>query len=247
LYRVTDELNAYATISRGFKAGGFNADFVGNSDLKFNPETVTNYEGGLKYAGDRLQIDAAGYYMDYRNLQVSTFVPFVGFVITNAATARVTGAEFDLTALPFDGLTITSGLGYNDATFVKYRDGTGGVFDGNQLPYAPHWTFNVSAEYAYPVYDEGSLRLFLEYTDRSNYFSRSSNDPIFLVSGYGLLNGRLSFDSADNHWSVQLWGRNLADKLYVNDRDQPFGGLLGQTSVSYGMPRTFGVDLLVHT
>lgn len=249
LYKVSDTTNLYVTVSRGFKAGGYNADFVGNNQLSFDPEYVTNFEGGVKFRGlgGRLEVNGDAYYMDYKDLQVSVFVPLVGFVISNAAQATIKGVELDATAVPVDGLTLTTGVGYNDASFDEFRNaaGLGTNFDGNSLPYAPHWTFNFAAQYTHQLGDWGAFTIRGEYTNRGDYFSRASNAPDALVPSFDLFNARLSFETANGKWGMQLWGKNLADKLYVNDQDQPFGGLLGSRSVSYGEPRTFGADFIV--
>jgi iron complex outermembrane receptor protein len=241
LYKVNENLNAYATVSRGFKGGGFNADFVSNPNLAFDPEYVTNYEGGLKFEGfgRRLRANVAVYHMDYEDLQVSIFSPLGGFIIDNAATATINGVEFDMEAKPFPGLTLNAGVGYNDASFDKYDSNS-----GNQLAFSPKWTSSFGAQYRFNLGGAGSLTARGEYSYRSSYFSEVSNDPDRQIKGYGLVNARLTWASPDDRFQVQVWGENLSDKLYINDRGAPLGGLLGSQSVVYGKPRTWGVRLI---
>jgi iron complex outermembrane recepter protein len=67
------------------------------------------------------------------------------------------------------------------------------------------------------------------------------------ISGYGLVNGSIGLDTEDGRWTFEIWGKNLANKLYADDRGVPIlGGALGQTFVSYGAPRTFGVRATAH-
>ena len=247
VYKINESLNAYVTVSRGFKAGGYNADFVGNDELSFGPEFVTNYEGGLKFfgAGDRLRLNLAVFHMDYSDLQVSVFRPFTGFIIANAATATINGAEVDGSFQVTSHTSLTTGIGYTDATFDKFVTGSGDDFSGNRLPYAPRWTFNFGAQQEIVLGNFGSLFVRGEYVYRAKYFSNSDNVDVHTIPGYSLWNGSLTLEPVNSHWSVQAWVENLADKLYISDQDAPIGGLLGSRSETYGAPRTYGVRLTV--
>ena len=245
VYKINESLNAYVTVSRGFKAGGYNADFVGNDELSFGPEFVTNYEGGLKFfgAGDRLRLNLAVFHMDYSDLQVSIFKPFTGFIIGNAASATINGAELDGALQVGSHTLITTGVGYLDATFDKFITGSGDDFSGNQLPYAPRWTFNLGASQEIVLGDWGSLVVRGEYVYRASYFANSNNAVDKRIPGYSLWNGSLLFEPTNSRWNVEAWVQNLGDNLYISDQDAPIGGLLGSRSVTYGAPRTYGVRL----
>ena len=242
LYRISHAINVYATFSRGFKGGGFNADFVSNPNLSFDPEYANNYEAGIKIDAldHRLRANLAAFHMDYTDLQVSVLSPIGGFIIDNAARATINGAELDVAARPFTGLTLTGGLGYTDATFDEY-----GANTGNRLSFAPRWTASAAAEYEFRLGNAGSLALRGEYNYRSSYFVDVSNAPNRLVEGYGLLNARATLSTPDNHVRVQAWGENLTNKLYITDRGAPLGGLLGSQNVVYGRPRTYGVRVIM--
>ena len=245
--RLPNGVNLYAKMSQGFKSGGFNLDYVASSQLRFKPETVTSYEVGAKTElNDRVRLNAAAFYMDYNNLQVSSFEQFSGFVISNAATAHIWGLELDGQLKLFPGFQLDGGIGYLNATFSSYPNGGGlGIdYTGNQLPIAPHWTANIGAEYRHSVGEWGSAYGRVSYAYRDGYYTDASNDPTTLLASHGLVDARIGFESRDGHWTVELWGKNLADTLYANDRGTPIlGGLLGQHFVSYGPPRTFGVRL----
>lgn len=244
-YALSAGVNTYFTISRGFKAGGYNADFIGNDQLSFDSEEVTNFEAGVKMQAfdDRLRFNLAAYHMNYDNLQVSVFRPGAGFVIDNAAKANIDGAEVEIEARPGAGFELTAGIGYNQAKFDQFQNAAGlGVdFDGNDLPNAPRWNTSFGAQYSFPIGNGGSFLIRGDYTYRSDYYSSADNLEDNRVDGYSLVNGVVGFTSADGRWDLQLWGKNLTDKLYANDKGAPLGGLLGSRSVVYGMPRTYGV------
>jgi len=248
-YRFSDSLNTYVKVTRGFKAGGFNADFVSADTIAFEPEFVTNYEVGVKIApvGSSTQLNFAVFEMAYDDLQVIRFEQLAGFIITNAGEATLRGFEVDASAELFDGFDVSASLGYLDATFDSFKDGGGaGVdFDDNHLAYAPEWTFNITAQYEHDFNAAGSFFVRGEYSRRSSVFSRADNDPSTFIDGYDLLNGRIGYRFENDRIDVELWGRNLEDKDYINDRGEPpLGGFLGQAGRNFGAPRTYGVRLV---
>jgi iron complex outermembrane receptor protein len=245
-YRVSRPLNLYAKVAKGFKAGGFNADYVPNAQVEFDPETVVNYEAGAKWVGPggKIRANLAIFHMDYNDLQVITFSQFSGFVISNAAQARIRGAELDASVGPFAGFSLDGGLGYLDAKFTSFKNagGAGVDFDGNALANAPRWTGNVGAQYAHR-FGKGS-RLFVrgDYAFRAGYFYDPDNER--RIRGYGLLGGRLGVELGDGRLILELWAKNLTGKLYVNALGTPvLGSILGQSGINYGAPRTYGVRL----
>ena len=252
-YKPTDELTAYARIARGYKSGGWNLDFVGRipgapaptlHQLGFQPEKVTNYEAGLK--GDmlahRLTFDVAGFWMDYRNLQVTQFFGLQGGAVTsNAATATIKGVEGDMTAVVAQGLTIATTFGYNDARYDKFPnvDAAGDSADGKRLP-GPGTTASLNASYnfALPVLP-GTITAFAEYSWRGAGFVTPLNEARLRVPGRALTNARLTW--ASGHWSVTASVDNLFNKTYIDTTvDDPFATFVPNEQALYGRPRTYG-------
>lgn len=245
LFKATDDVNLYLTASRGFKGGGFNADFVSNPNLAFGAEYATTYEAGMKSSlfDGKARVNVAVFRTDYTDLQLSTRSPLGGTIIVNAGESKIDGGEFELEARPWTGMTIVAGLGYTDATFSDYAPNS--AFNGNRLPNAPKMTTSISADQKFELGGMGSITLRGEYTDRGNYFLREANAATDRIEGYGLTNVRITYASPNGRYEVQGWVENASDKLYVVDRGQPIGGAFGQRSVVYGNPRTYGVRLLV--
>jgi iron complex outermembrane receptor protein len=124
-YTPTDETLIYASVSRGFKSGGFNT--LGDVSLpvnRFNPEYVWNYEVGLKamMLDRRLRMGLTGFYADYTNLQQTVFrlneATQVRFPrVENSTAATIKGVELEVEATPVTGLRITGAATYLDAQF----------------------------------------------------------------------------------------------------------------------------------
>ena len=107
----------YASATRGFKSGVL---LSGNPNPPVNPEYIWSYEAGIKssFLDNRVQLNAAAFYYDFKDLQVNRIIN-VSIVTENAAAARVKGAEVELRARPVEGVTLNADATYLDATFRK--------------------------------------------------------------------------------------------------------------------------------
>ncbi|MEZ5982284.1 MAG: TonB-dependent receptor [Parvularculaceae bacterium] len=248
--KPTDNIMAYASYSRGYKAGGFNATIIGTtpSDLAFDAEFVNSYEVGFKtsWADNRLRFNAAAFYIDYTDKQeqsnVATF-----FIVDNAAAAEVKGFEVELFAEPAEDFTITAGAGYTDATYDKYPacsiDGSFNPVScsGNRLQNAPKWTASVAARYAHPL--TASTKGFIggDLSYRGDAFVNVTNDPGYLHEARTLVNGRLGIEASDGSWSASIWAKNIFD-----EEAQEFSfDFLGTDYAYLNPPRTFGGEVSV--
>ena len=112
-YKPTDDLLLYASLARGYKAGGFNLDrsalkgptatfasvggaqaLVGN--LQFDPELVDSYEVGAKYSTGPFSLSLSGFRSDFSNFQLNTFNGTVFLVQTvNGCNSLIGGANAD--------------------------------------------------------------------------------------------------------------------------------------------------------
>ena len=186
-YAMTDDVNLYSTVSKGFKSGGVTR--FGTDGVPYDPEFVWNYEVGVKadLLNNRLRVNAAVFYMDWSDMHVSFLVPQLGesaggTFISNAESAFSKGVEVSVTALPVDNLIVNFNLGYLDAELDKatvfIRDNVcnhrppstecNHVLDGSRTPLSPEWTMSADAEYTFnvaPAYD-GFARIEWTYRDK---------------------------------------------------------------------------------
>jgi iron complex outermembrane receptor protein len=185
-YAVTDDINLYTSISKGFKSGGVTR--FGEDGIPFDPEIVWNYEVGVKadLLKNRLRVNAAAFYMDWSDMHVGFLVPQLGgqiggSVVSNADSASSKGVEVSVTALPVDNLIVNFNVGYLKAQLDKatvfIRDNVcnhippstecNHVLDGTPTPLSPEWTMSADAEYTFsvsPTYD-GFARVEWTYRD----------------------------------------------------------------------------------
>ncbi|MBM5811606.1 MAG: TonB-dependent receptor [Gammaproteobacteria bacterium] len=247
-FQPSDDVLAYVSAARGFKAGGFNATVIGTTPdaLSFRAEHVDSYELGLKtsWLGDRLRLNMAAFLMDYEDKQEQTVVGAF-FIVNNAARAESRGFELELIGRPTAGLTLTAGLGYTDATYDSYPDCSVGGVDcsGNRLQNAPEWSGSFAAAYERPIGNDLKLWLSGSLTFRDDGFVQVTNDPAFLHEQRSLVGARLGVGADDNHWRVTLWGSNLLDEEY----DELAFDFLGTQYALLGAPRTWGIEFEVRT
>ena len=247
-YQANDATLLYASVTRGFKSGVIN---VGSRNDVINPEYVWSYEIGLKTAtADRkLQANLAAFYMDYSDLQVG-FVDATSVVTTvNAASARNYGLEAELRAKPLPGLTLELFGTYLNA---KYRRFVTGDYRqafkqisvaGNRLQNAPEFSFRAGADYDIAVGTAGTLNARADVNWQDRVFFTEFNNADATQPAYAMINAGLRFTSASKIWSVDVWGRNLANKLVITNNiiTAPLFNSVRVGSVA--PPRTYGVTV----
>jgi iron complex outermembrane receptor protein len=249
-YKFDKNVNGYASVSNGFKAGGFNVFSISLTDqARYAPETVTSYELGLKslLADDRIRLNSAIYYLDYKNLQVNQLVLVNGtpqFTTSNAATATSKGAEIELGARLTAELGLNMSYGYCDAVFKSFPNATaqGANYSGYQLPDAAKNTVSIALDYTHPVSAALEFMARTDFTYRSGAYFQPDNTPDLYQGGYGVAGARLGVGGRDHRWGVTAWVRNLSNRTYALSRtDGPI--VPGQVIESLGLPRMYGVDL----
>lgn len=125
-YQASDYLLLFASATRGFKSGGWNARAVlADQLLPFGPETIWSYEAGFKSAwfDQRLHLNVTGFYLQGNDLQApSAFVNSasraLSFITQNAADFRNHGLEMELTVAPVEQLNLFVNVGYQKAEYV---------------------------------------------------------------------------------------------------------------------------------
>lgn len=240
-YHLTTGRTVYATASRGFKAGGFNAASPTGSEA-YNQERSWNYEAGAKtsWLADRLSLNAAVFYLDWTDLQVNLPNPAVPgqFYISNAGGATSKGVEGELSVRPMADLDLFGGVGYTNARFNSGSVSGGANVGGNKLSNTPDYTFNAGVQYARPVSSEFTL---YGRADMVRYGAFQYDDANTMSQeAYALANFRAGV-RCGRALFFEGWVRNAFDTFYVPTAFAYPGlaasGFIGES----GAPRTFGL------
>ncbi|MFN3369976.1 MAG: TonB-dependent receptor [Sphingomonadaceae bacterium] len=265
-FDLSENSAVYARVAKGYRPGGPNFVPPGapaNYPTEFGADTVVSYEVGLRaQTADRsLGLDLTLFHLDWDNiLIVSTVTTPAGpvGVNSNGRRARSRGLEATLTMRPTQGLAVVANTAITDA---KLRDDTvppgGGAnltggLAGDQLPYSPRYTANLSADYEWRLTDDAvayvgsSIRIMGNQTGGFNNAYRTAFGRRIQIDGYATLDLRAGVEWGN--FSIALHARNLTNSYgIVSAGEFPFavpaaiGGsgiqLANATSIR---PRTLG-------
>lgn len=121
-WHASDEVSVFATVSKGFKSGGYQAAPVNSESLEFDDERALSREAGVKMRllQGSLVMNATLYQTDFENLQVIDF-DGTNFITKNAANAQSKGFELDFLWLPpWEPLTVAGSVGLSRARYTDY-------------------------------------------------------------------------------------------------------------------------------
>ena len=256
-YHVTDRNMLYATVSTGFRSGGFNSGFFTNAALpaSFAPETVTAYELGSKnrFFDNAVQLNLSVYRNEFRDLQVQNQFLVTNSsgttttsVILNAASAYSEGVEAEFQAVPVAGLNIALSGTLMKARYKDYRNVpapsnyTGTLdYTGNNIPYSPDWKFTGLVSYDINLGDAGKIRPQATLLWSDGYFNTDTNTVLDFQPSYAKLDLRVGWFSPDERFSVEGFVNNVTDELTLNRGTFGSRGL----NQSYDAPRMYGLRI----
>jgi outer membrane receptor protein involved in Fe transport len=242
-FKVTDDVNVYASVAKGFRSGGFNLGPLPNYD----PESLYSYEIGVKgQTPDRsVTFEAATYYSDYKDMLRRGLV-FVGSTNTlesltsNVGTAHIKGVEGGVTWRATRSLTLNTTASWIDSKITKVNATDATNLAGDRIDYVPRFAYTVGANYGFNWSAEmpGYFRLDynwrgkVDYTDRTSFPAANvpqESDKI------GLLDGRLGLDYKAA--SFELYGTNLTNENKWIDPYYDWG------NANRTRPRTIGLQV----
>jgi iron complex outermembrane receptor protein len=245
-HRFTDDVLGYVSYNRGFKSGIFSGS--NPTQLAVNPEILDAYEIGVKteWLDRRLRVNAAVFRYDFDDLQFSA-VNQGQTSLFNAADARITGGELEITAVPVSNLTVQATLSVLDGEYRKFPGAVvfapapaGGnqqlVIDasGFESVQTPPVTASLGVTYDIPIAEGGWSFGALYYYNDGFYWNV---DRRLHEDSYHIVNGSIRYRTPSGRFDVTVWGKNLLDEKYSN-----YTNSNGQADqVSPAAPRTYGV------
>jgi iron complex outermembrane recepter protein len=281
-YDVSEDLTINAQASKGFRLGGVNdplnlplctpadaAIFGGFQD--YDDETLWNYEAGFKASGRGLTFNAAAFYTDIKDLQVTLDAGSCSSrVVFNVPKAHTMGLEAELSAELAEGFDIGISGSLLESEFDSTLPGTlaatTGIRDGNRLPSVPKFQLSANATYTRPIDMMGGGDAFFAASfqhvgSRYTQPSDQENNPRSFVSGlafggatgmqatvvdlklpdYQLVNLSAGVE-LESGLDIIAYISNVFDENALLSFDRERGGR-ARLGFSVGQPRTFGVTV----
>jgi iron complex outermembrane receptor protein len=244
-YQASEQVLAYASYARGFRAGGLNATAPTRAQIPYDPETSDNYELGLKTAlpNQRARVNLALFYLQQRSQQIATTTNGLNNAILNIGQMNNFGLELEAAAVPVKGLELSWNAAYNHARYAElplynYAQNRTQEYKGNQPINTPVVSSMLTAQYTYALgrgkqqpalFVRGEWRYLGHY-----YFDYYNQDG---QGAYGLMNARAGVSS--RHLELSFWGRNVFERRYIT-----YGSLSPQSpSYMQSLPRLLGTTL----
>ncbi len=281
-YEASDDVTFNAQASKGFRLGGVNdplneplcsdadeANFGGFD--RYDDETLWNYEAGVKSQFGGITFNAAAFYTDIKNLQVTADAGSCSSRVVFNADAHTLGMEFELSAEPIEGFDLSLAGSLIEAEFDETRlktDGSilEGIEEGNRLPSVPKFQIAASAFYNFPLGMGDDTNAFVGVTaqhvgSRFTQPGDQENNPRTFVHGlpfggapatasttldlelpdYQLVNVRAGIEMAGG-FDIAVYVDNVFDENALLSFDRERGGR-ARLGFSTNQPRTFGMTV----
>jgi iron complex outermembrane receptor protein len=245
VHRLTEAQSLWASVARGYRAGGFNiGTSVPEDRQKFGAESLWSAEAGWKGADDagRLRADVNLYYMRRRQPQVSTSLQLdpedpltFMFLTDNAEGGEAWGLESSAALRAGERVELEAMLSLMDSRYEGYRFEERDL-EGREFAHAPEWKAAASATWRHP----GGWMARLDLSGEAGFYFDTSHDQ--RAGSRFLANLRTGYQA--ERWSAEVWVHNLFDErypvrgFYFGNEPPDFPTTL---YLRWGDPRQFGL------
>lgn len=206
----TPDLMTYASVSRGYRGGGFNPPQVPANIRTYKGDSDWAYELGTKYSSHdgRLSLAADVFYNDYKdyiglNSILKTPVGFTTIDL-NTGDVRSYGLELEGAFRPTSQWTLSGGGSLMHARLTNtdiYTQTTGRTLASNRLPFQPDWNFNLNSDYVVPL-PKGDIDFYAGLVGKGSRIPASiqqktpefpGQPPLQALKAYVLVNGAITY------------------------------------------------------
>ncbi len=204
----------FASVTRGYKAGGINVDARISppaDPLTYGTETLWNYEVGLRghWLDHALTGQLTAFYLDRRDTQVRDSAGFGGsyrFFTANARRAHVTGLEASAAYALTPQLSLHATLAQMGSQLDRFTLVNGNTGGGRRLANTPRYGCTLGTRYR----DTTGIFANAEFVARAEQFD--SNNQNEARRAFRLVNASLGY--AWQQWTFTVWARNAFNTRY---------------------------------
>jgi iron complex outermembrane recepter protein len=261
-YRVTPANMIYASAAKGFRPGGLvpsvpaalcASELPPGTNVQetrsYNSDSLWSYELGTKtgWFENRLTVDAAIFYIDWKDIQQSILLDCGFQYRANAGAAFSRGGEIELRALPVDPLELTLGVGNQNARITQPGSPLSPQKEGDPVFEVPDWTGNTSGTWTARLSDDYKLVSELDYSYVGHSFSANNLSPLNdfatrLRPHYDLVDARIAL--AHGKLEYAFVGKNLGNTAAnLGDNRSLAAETPGRPRLLVNQPRTLGLEV----
>jgi outer membrane receptor protein involved in Fe transport len=264
-YHLTPDQMVYVNVAKGYRPGGLvpivpagepntPTDCAGqlkaidpNANIQdtrsYQSDSLWNYELGTKTAwlDHRLTVDAAGFYIRWKDIQQEILLSCGFQFIANAGAAVSKGGELEVRARPTDPFEMSFGLGYQNATITQMSSLSPQTV-GSPVYQVPDWTGNGAVSYTTQLSTDWKMISGTDYSYIGRSYSGNNlpADPRLRPS-YRLINARMAFDRGA--FEIAIVGKNLGNEVAnLGDSRSIAAETPGRPRLFVNQPRTLGVE-----
>jgi outer membrane receptor protein involved in Fe transport len=260
-YELTDSDLVYISATKGFRAGGGNAQVTQSvcqtgldqfgitaNDIPkaFHPDTVWSYEAGGKFRmlDNRLQINGAIYQIDWSGIQATLTIPGCGLTfVQNGGRAQSRGFDLQTAFRPIPPLNLGFNVSYTDAKYIDSVAGPRGpvagvppsINAGDHFP-VPLWQLSANAQYDFTLFQQnlfirGDYQFQGGYTNPGSYGVSVYNPYTRYVKGWDVLSLRGGINF--KNWDMNLYANNVLNEWEpLGNAGNGTSGCAGPTSAA---------------
>ncbi|RVU33544.1 TonB-dependent receptor [Rheinheimera riviphila] len=252
LQKISSNYNQYYSLSRGFKAGGYNGGYSTSpqqaADSTYAPERLTAWEVGGHWLAPQQQLsfDWAAFYYDYQDQQVfvnQTSGPAPYHVLKNAGESTIYGVEAEMSWRPVAAMKLDLAVGHIPKAELGSDQSNALFVADNRLPFTSEWMASGQLEYDLSAV-VNHLLVQLGFVYQSEFFFDQYENPYIRQDGYTLWHGRIAYQPTPE-LELAVFGKNLLNKEYTELKFDSIAALSAVTQLR-GEARQLGVGVTYH-
>ncbi len=211
---LADHSVAFASMTRGYKAGGINIDARISppaDPLTYGNETLWNYEAGLRGAWleQKLTGEFTAFYLDRRDTQVRDSAGFGGsyrFFTANAHGAHISGLEASARYALTPDWSLHATLASMESALDRFTLTNGNTGGGRRLANTPRYGYTVGTRFRAAAGFFANAELVARATQLD------SNNQDEARRAFRVVNASIGY--AWREWTLTLWARNALNACY---------------------------------
>jgi iron complex outermembrane receptor protein len=228
-HHLDKDTMVFGSVTRGYQAGGFNSVSTDVNGGAFEPETITNYELGIKgrFGTSGLSYGVSLFHYVFKNLQNTVLdhsLAIPAYVVTTN-DVQATGLDLEAQWQVSRGWRLYGAMEYIDQTYKAQRNRAGDQPDLTGQPYGTPRinTLTLGTDVEWPLADgRASWTLQGSYLGRTRCNADSATQGTCLKApGWEVgepqtrVDTRIGWEAASRRWGIGLIVNNLFDQQYV--------------------------------